>query len=40
MKAKTHTIWRVLMHQGVPPDAIRTLEPPIVNTATSLRRFL
>jgi uncharacterized SAM-binding protein YcdF (DUF218 family) len=27
---------RVLMHQGVPGDAIRKLEPPIINTADEL----
>ena len=27
---------RVLMHQGVPADAIRVLEPPILNTADEL----
>jgi uncharacterized SAM-binding protein YcdF (DUF218 family) len=27
---------RVLMHQGVPEDAIRKLEPPIINTADEL----
>jgi uncharacterized SAM-binding protein YcdF (DUF218 family) len=27
---------RVLMHEGVPPDAIRVLEPPIINTADEI----
>jgi uncharacterized SAM-binding protein YcdF (DUF218 family) len=28
---------RVLMHEGVPADAIRVLEPPIINTADEIR---
>lgn len=27
---------RVLIHEGVPPDAIRVLDPPIVNTADEI----
>ncbi|MGA2098557.1 MAG: YdcF family protein [Candidatus Acidiferrum sp.] len=27
---------QVLIHEGVPPDAIRVLEPPIINTADEL----
>jgi uncharacterized SAM-binding protein YcdF (DUF218 family) len=27
---------RVLMHEGVPPDAIRVLDPPIINTADEI----
>src|SRR5713101_8148441 len=28
---------RVLIHEGVPPDAIHVLEPPIVNTADEIK---
>jgi hypothetical protein len=28
---------RVLIHEGVPPEAIHVLEPPIVNTADEIR---
>jgi uncharacterized SAM-binding protein YcdF (DUF218 family) len=30
---------RVLIHEGVPPEAIRVLEPPIVNTADEIKVF-
>jgi uncharacterized SAM-binding protein YcdF (DUF218 family) len=28
---------RVLLHEGVPPDAIRVLDPPITNTADEMK---